>query len=758
MKAKIALQLLVLGLAGAACAQNTYILLSEDFEGVPLETSLEEAAGTPDVWTDTPPEGWVIDESGVPGIGDLATDGMTEWAGWALTDKDWWTQVAGDQRRSEFTLGEGTVAVADPDEWDDSSHPGPIAEDPYDTWLSTPPIDLSSARPGSLQLRFDSSWRPEYDDSYHQTASLTVSYDGGDPIELFRWESNSTSPNFKDDNSTNETIFVPIDNPAGATSMVLTFGLFDAGNDWWWAIDNILLTGERLADRAYNASPEHRAEGLSAKTVLSWTPGAYVDGLSPKHKVILAEDRALVEDGSAVVSTQDANSFDASGLLDFDTTYYWRIDEANAVSGWDQGNVWSFSVEALSFAVPVDAVSASASSSAAPQDPQNTVDASGLNENDEHSNLMDFMWMSDASDTAPWIQFDFARTENLDRVHVWNHNSQTEAILGFGMKEVVITTSFDGQAWQELGIVEMAQASGLPNYTGFEIDLGGIAARAVKLTVLSNWSILGLPQTGLSEVRFFAIPMQARLDAPADGASDVDPLVNLSWRAGRQAVQHEVWLGTEPDALSLVATVDHPSHTVALDMNSTAYWRIHEVNEAADPAVWEGSVWSFTTSAFVPVDDMETYKSQDGSWIWETWTDGFDDSTNGALLGHNGDDMEKTTVYEGRQSLPYFFGQNGIALSEASRPIDRDWSQHGIVSFSMMCYGKSTNVPGQMYIKVNGTKVATHPTPSDQTLEEWKTWSFDLPASSLGQVSNLTIGFEGGSGMVFIDAIRLQGR
>jgi hypothetical protein len=25
--------------------------------------------------------------------------------------------------------------------------------------------------------------------------------------------------------------------------MVLKFGMFDAGNDWWWAIDNIKVTG-----------------------------------------------------------------------------------------------------------------------------------------------------------------------------------------------------------------------------------------------------------------------------------------------------------------------------------------------------------------------------------------------------------------------------------------------------------------------------------------------------------------------------------
>ncbi|KPK34262.1 MAG: hypothetical protein AMJ65_18540, partial [Phycisphaerae bacterium SG8_4] len=204
----------------------------EDFESVVLGTSLEEAAGSEGIWTDTPPEGWFIDESGIPGIGDLAVDGMTEWAGWAIADKDWWTTVAGDQRRSEFTLGQGAVAVADPDEWDDSAHPDGynVAEDAYDTWFSTPPIDVSGAQAGTVQ-------------HYHQTANITAFYDNHDPIEVLLWESDGVSPNFKDDNSTNETITVNLENPAGATSLVLTFGLFEAGNDWWWAIDNIEITG-----------------------------------------------------------------------------------------------------------------------------------------------------------------------------------------------------------------------------------------------------------------------------------------------------------------------------------------------------------------------------------------------------------------------------------------------------------------------------------------------------------------------------------
>ncbi len=170
---------------------------------------------------------------------------MTDWAGWAIADKEWWTSAAGDQRRSEYTLGQGAVAVADPDEWDDSAHPDGynVSEDPYDTWFSTPPIDISGAEAGTLQLTFDSSWRPEFDGNYHQTANITAFYNDHDPIEVLLWESDGTSPNFKDDNSTNETITVNLENPAGATSLVLTFGLYEAGNDWWWAIDNIVVTG-----------------------------------------------------------------------------------------------------------------------------------------------------------------------------------------------------------------------------------------------------------------------------------------------------------------------------------------------------------------------------------------------------------------------------------------------------------------------------------------------------------------------------------
>lgn len=214
------------------------VLLSEDFEELPLGKNVDETLAGDKVWTKTSPAGWTIDDKGVPGAGNPAQDGVTEWAGWSFANRVWWADMAGDQNRSQFTLGTGAVAVADPDEWDDLAH----ASGRYNTYLSTSAIDISGVQSGSLTLTFDSSWRPEYADYGHQTGNLKVSFDGGKATELFLWESDSASPNYKPD-STNETVTVKIDTPAGAKKMVLTFGLFDCGNNWWWAIDNVEVTG-----------------------------------------------------------------------------------------------------------------------------------------------------------------------------------------------------------------------------------------------------------------------------------------------------------------------------------------------------------------------------------------------------------------------------------------------------------------------------------------------------------------------------------
>jgi hypothetical protein len=220
--------LVSLGLVALTAPTIGQTLFSQDFEGLTLGPNVDETlvAGT-NVWTKTPPTGWTIDDTGMAALGN-PNEGVTEWIGWSFANKDWWVAVAENQRRGDFTRGTGTVAIADPDEWDDKGNPEGIGT--FNSFLKTPAIDITHIRPNSLELSFDSSFRPEG----NQKASVTVSYNGAAPVTVFEWVAT-------DDNKTNERVTYPLNNPAGATSMVVTWGMTNAVNNWFWAIDNIKI-------------------------------------------------------------------------------------------------------------------------------------------------------------------------------------------------------------------------------------------------------------------------------------------------------------------------------------------------------------------------------------------------------------------------------------------------------------------------------------------------------------------------------------
>ena len=161
----------------------------------------------------------------------------------------------------------------------------------FNAFMTSPTIDVSSVPAGQLGIQFASSWRDESgddgsytrpvldgnnevvidplateggdvvydaagnpigrtveelvehaggDDGNSQTAVLSVSFDGGPSQEILRWDSTPTSPFFKDD-APNELIEIIINKPAGASSAEFEFALVEAGNDWWWAVDNIFV-------------------------------------------------------------------------------------------------------------------------------------------------------------------------------------------------------------------------------------------------------------------------------------------------------------------------------------------------------------------------------------------------------------------------------------------------------------------------------------------------------------------------------------
>jgi len=464
-----------------------------------------------------------------------------------------------------------------------------------------------------------------------------------------------------------------------------------------WTTDAAPVSPGAPPAAAHAPTPGGGAVDVPREVVLGWEPGGYAD----THDIYLGtvfEDVDLASRtdprGVLVSQGQTTADYDPAGFLDFETIYYWRVDEVNAPpdSTIYKGQVWSFTTEPFAYLLG-NVVATSNGISAATAGPGNTVDGSGLDAADLHSVEAADMWLADPpADGALYIQYEFDRIEKLHAMLVWNYNVQFEAVLGYGCKDVTVAYSEDGENWTVLGDFEFARATAAPRYAAnTTVDFAGAAARAVRLTINSNWGTL-FPQFGLSEVRFLSIPARAREPQPADGATQVDPDTPLGWRMGRDATSHDVYLGTNPDELSLAASVDGTAFTPEpLTFGTTYYWRIDAVSDE----VWAGDLWSFSTLDFVLIDGFETYDDNidTGTTIFDTWVDGWVNDTGSTVGYFDAPFAEQSIVRTGRQSMPLAYDNTASPFySEATRVFDaaQNWTGNGANTLVLYFQG----VPG----------------------------------------------------------------
>jgi len=214
--------------------------------------------------------------------------------------------------------------------------------------------------------------------------------------------------------------------------------------------------------------------------------------------------------------------------------------------------------------------------------------------------------------------------------------------------------------------------------------------------------------------------------------------------------------------------------TQALDYDQTYYWQVVEVNEAEDPRSYAGPVWSFSTPAYGVVDGFDQYDDA-CQRIFFAWEDGLghnggedvDDCDEPASNGNGGGSIvgnasapfaEQAIVYAGAQAMPLEY-DNAFGASEATLTLDgQDWTASGIQSLSLMFYGAADN-SGQLYVKINNTRVVYDGAADDIKASQWQPWIIDLASvgGNLQNVTSLAIGVDGvnAAGMLYIDEIRL---
>ena len=576
------------------------------------------------------------------------------------------------------------------------------------------------------------------------------------------------------------------------------WGQFYVGQIDEVAVFNHILTAEEIQaamsglgnkELATTPNPEEAAHDVLRDSLLSWKPGAY----AVQHNVYVG---ASFEDvNSATVPTAtglDANSFDP-GRLDFGQTYFWRVDEVNGTPDKTvfKGEIWSFTAEPYSILIPGSEIIVSASSSSNDFSlPEKVIDGSGIGPDGSCATTPETMWFTASPDMNPWIQFEFSDLKQLDTMKIWNSNGAAESAIGWGVKDVVIEYSEDGENWTVLeGASQFSRAPGLVTYDQpDEIAFNGVPARMVRLNIASNWGGI-LMSYSLSEVQFNMIPAQARTPVPAAGSASILPDAVATWRAGRSAAQHTIYVDTDADAVADGSAPSTTTSTNSLDLSTldlqlgeTYYWRVDEVNEAEAVPVWEGPVWSLSITSAVVVDDFEGYGNASPDRPFQTWLDGFGYSADeffsvayggngtGAGIGHDiwslssphydGDIMETMTAINGsNQSMPFYFSNTGGVASQTDRTFTtpQNWIAGGITTLTVAVHGDpSIAAANQLYVKINGTKVMYD---GELSVPIWQQWQVDLTTLgiNLSSVTTMSFGVDGsGSGMVLLDDILLH--
>jgi len=569
-----------------------------------------------------------------------------------------------------------------------------------------------------------------------------------------------------------------------------------------------LPVGSVIRTSAYGEIPSNNSINVSIDTDLSWNQGDYADTHDVYFSTVFEDvnDADRTNPLDALLSkNHDSNMYDLD-RLDYGQTYYWRIDDVNeplASSTVLKGKIWQFTTELFVYAIPGDRITATASSQSEESGgPEKTIDGSGLTNvmhpidtrDDTHSTKISDMWVSSKTDTAPWIQYNFDKPYKLDSMLVWNFNGiSIWNMLGLKTVNVEYSTN-SGITWQSLSNVpDFNKAVGTNGYNANTVvPFDNLVVNAVKLTAASNWSGGISSRCGLSEINFLSIPTYASAPNPQNGARNVPVDTTLYWKAGREAAQHKVYLSTDKAAVAsgtatatTLSKVGYKLNSQEINMGSTYYWRIDEVNDAETISTYNGDTWSFEIQDYLVVDDFERYVNThdyfDPLQVYNNWTDGLANaSKNGSILSLtvNAADvsvnpMETFKIHDDNKVMLLYYNnttppKSEVKVNTAFLPIGSNWTKGAANTLVIRFYGHPSNniAADQMYVKVNNSKVIYGSRDSEVieniAISRWTQWNIDLASfdTNLSNVENLAIGFErigatGGEGVILLDDIYL---
>jgi hypothetical protein len=453
------------------------------------------------------------------------------------------------------------------------------------------------------------------------------------------------------------------------------------------------------------------------------------------------------------------------GQLEQSKTYYWRVDSSDGLTV-HRGKVWSFTT---------------------------TVPGGGLI--GEYFNTMNPVGQPVLKRIDPSIDVDYGTSSpepNLVDEDFFSVRWRGELQVAFSEVYTFYTRTNDGsRLWidDKLIVDKWAWVNRVVDTRSEPIELVAGQRYSIRMELFNEdgdaeahllWESASQPKAIVPSAAF-SLPVRAGAPSPSNGAVDTRQTMILSWSPGDAAASHDLYFGTDEDAVKNADT-SSPEYKGARDLgsesydpgqlvwNTTYYWRVDEVNNTNPDSPWVGNVWNFTTANFLIIDDFELYNDinpdePESNRIFNAWIDGYDDPTNGSLVGYdNAPFAEQTIVHSGKQSMPMSY-DNSVGKSEATLTLtsNRDWTVNGVNTLTIWFRGDSGNTAETLYVALNGNARVDHDNPDAAQTGRWTEWTIPLQAFadqgvSLTNVNTISLGLSsvtGGTGMMYFDDIRL---
>ncbi len=515
---------------------------------------------------------------------------------------------------------------------------------------------------------------------------------------------------------------------------------------------------------AWTPEPADEARWIDPNSDLSWNTGRNATA----HYVYFGDNFDDVNNATGAAAQTDA-TYDP-GLLDYEKTYYWRVDEIDESGTIYTGKVWSFTTSRADSGVRAEYYS------------DTKLENLVLMRVDPGIN---FDW--DANSPDPLVPADNFSVRWSGELEVpftsaWTFTASCDDCVRLWVNGQLL---FD--KWGQQGGVEWTGEMDLAAGQKYDITMEYYEntgdARAVLYWSTPYWLTPYQPKQAIPQGAY-SLPVKARSPKPANGATGVSLTSTLSWSAGEAAVSHDVYFGTDangvkdanassPEYQGNVALGSESFDPGGLEWGAMYYWRVDEIE--ADGTIRKGSLWSLTGADLLIVEDFEAYNDDEpnGTTIYQTWVDGL---TNGSTsyVGYststNGTFGETAIVHGGAQSMPLNYNNNNepyYAQTDRTWDDAQDWTIHGVNTVVLYLQGGSSNGAEPLYVAVeddNG-KIATvvHSDAQIATTATWTEWRIPLSqfvGVDMTRVKAMHIGLGsktspalGGIGMIYVDDI-----